>query len=62
MLEVLYLKKLEEIKKGHGALQVLRIDRALGGLTGAPLHPGAVKFYRDNGIEVSDTLIPPEMK
>jgi len=27
-----------------------------------PLHPGAVKYYRDHGITVPDILIPPEMK
>jgi hypothetical protein len=32
------------------------------GLTGAPLHPGAVKFYRDQGIDVPDSLVPPEMQ
>ncbi|MFA7672182.1 MAG: TAXI family TRAP transporter solute-binding subunit [Sphaerochaetaceae bacterium] len=27
-----------------------------------PLHAGAVKYYRDHGIEVPDVLVPPEMK
>ena len=27
-----------------------------------PLHPGAVRYYREQGIEVPDRLIPPEMK
>ena len=62
MLEVLYIKRLDDIKKQHGALKTLGLDVAIKGLSGAPLHPGAVKFYRDQGIEVPDSLIPPEMK
>lgn len=27
-----------------------------------PLHPGAVKFYRELGLKIPDHLIPPEMK
>lgn len=27
-----------------------------------PLHPGAVKYYREQGIKIPDKLIPPEMK
>lgn len=27
-----------------------------------PLHPGAVRYYRDHGVEVPEALIPPEMK
>jgi len=62
MLEVIYKKKLEDLKKQHGALKILSLDEAILGLSGAPLHPGAVKFYRDNNVEIPDSLIPPEMK
>ncbi|MDY9920852.1 MAG: TAXI family TRAP transporter solute-binding subunit [Synergistota bacterium] len=27
-----------------------------------PLHPGAVKFYREQGVKIADRLIPDEMK
>lgn len=27
-----------------------------------PLHPGAVRFYRERGLNVPDRLLPPEMK
>jgi len=30
--------------------------------TVSPLHPGAVRFYREMGVTVPDRLIPPEMK
>jgi TRAP transporter TAXI family solute receptor len=62
MLEVMYIKRIDDLGKQHGALKILNLDGAIKGLSGAPLHPGAVKFYRDHGIEVPDSLIPPEMK
>jgi len=27
-----------------------------------PLHPGAIKFYRELGVKIPDRLLPPEMK
>ena len=27
-----------------------------------PLHPGAVKFYEEMGVKLSDKVLPPEMK
>ncbi len=27
-----------------------------------PLHPGAVRYYRERGIDIPDKLLPPEMK
>jgi len=27
-----------------------------------PLHPGALKYYKEEGIEIPDELIPPESK
>ena len=62
MLEVIYKTRLDDFKKQHGALKILSLDEAVLGLSGAPLHPGAVKFYRDNNVDVPDSLIPPEMK
>jgi len=62
MLEIIYVKDLEKIKKEQAALRFLELSEALGGLSGAPLHPGAVKFYKDHGVEVPDALIPEEMK
>lgn len=60
MLEVVYLKELASIQEQHGSLKTLTLEEALKGLSGAPLHPGAVKFYQDNGIDVPKHLLPPE--
>lgn len=62
MLEGLYIKQLEDVRKQHGALKSLSLEGAVQGLSGAPLHAGAVKFYREHGVDVPDNLIPPEMK
>ena len=62
MLDALYLKHIEEVRGQHGALKFVTLDEAVKGLTGVPLHPGAVKFYRAQGITVPDSLLPPEMK
>ena len=40
----------------HKATSVMSIDKALAGLP-MPLHPGAVKYYREAGIEIPEHLI-----
>jgi hypothetical protein len=62
MLNVLYLQKLKELKQQHFSLTFLSLDKALEGLAGPPLHPGAVKFFRDQKISIPSELIPPGMK
>lgn len=62
MLKVIYLEKLDELKQKQNALEPVTLEEAISGLSGAPLHPGAVKFYREQGIEIPEGLIPPEMK
>ncbi|MDX1498308.1 MAG: TAXI family TRAP transporter solute-binding subunit [Woeseiaceae bacterium] len=42
----------------HRATRELTLATALDGL-GAPLHPGAARFYREQGIEIPDRLVPP---
>ena len=62
MLKVIYLEKLDELKDRQNALDPVCLEEAINGLSGAPLHPGAVKFYREQGIEIPDNMVPPEMK
>lgn len=42
----------------HSATREVTLDRALRGL-GAPLHPGAIRYYREQGLEIPAELIPP---
>jgi TRAP transporter TAXI family solute receptor len=41
----------------HRATRELTLDNALKGL-GAPLHPGAVRYYREQGIDIPPELLP----
>lgn len=52
---------LDTLHRRHAATRSLRLDRALDGLP-APLHPGAVRFYREAGLEIPESLLPPEWK
>ena len=40
----------------HSATKALSLDKAITGLP-VPLHPGAARFYREQGIEIPDNLI-----
>jgi len=41
----------------HPATKAMSIDKAIAGLP-LPLHPGAVKYYQEVGIEIPDRLLP----
>jgi len=45
----------------HNACKNIQLDSALSGLP-VPLHPGALKYYREQGLKIPDSLIPPEAK
>lgn len=47
------LATLQEI---HGATKDMRLEIAIDGL-GAPLHPGAIRYYREIGLEIPSRLI-----
>ena len=49
------LAALQEI---HKATKEVTLEGALVGL-GAPLHPGAMRYYREQGIEIPPHLVPP---
>jgi TRAP transporter TAXI family solute receptor len=42
----------------HKATKEVSLDGALEGL-GAPLHPGAIRYYREKGIDIPPSLVPP---
>lgn len=52
------LATLQEI---HTATNDMRLDIAINGL-GAPLHPGALRYYRERGLPIPDRLIPDESR
>ncbi|GAB1258371.1 hypothetical protein NBRC116494_28730 [Aurantivibrio plasticivorans] len=44
----------------HKATRDMKLDRALKGL-GAPLHPGAIRYFREKGLTIPEALLPPEV-
>ena len=42
----------------HKATREVSLAGALSGL-GAPLHPGAVRYYREKGLDIPPALVPP---
>lgn len=60
-LETIYADR-EELLKAHAVFNQVDFDKPMAGLYGAPLHPGAVKFYREKGMTVPEELLPPDMK
>ncbi|MCX8196115.1 MAG: TAXI family TRAP transporter solute-binding subunit [Acidilobaceae archaeon] len=48
---------IDELRQAHARAADISLARALEGMP-IPLHPGAVKFYRDKGITVPPHLIP----
>lgn len=60
VLRILW-ENLDQIQRQHAATRSMSIDRATQGMP-LPLHPGAVRFYQDAGLEIPDELIPPELK
>jgi len=47
------------LKQVHKMGAFITLDNALSGLP-APLHPGALKFYKEKGLKIPDALIPPK--
>jgi TRAP transporter TAXI family solute receptor len=50
---------LPELHRMHRATREMSLGRALRGLP-VPLHPGAVRFYREAGLDIPVALLPPE--
>jgi len=42
----------------HSATKVMSLEHALAGLP-MPLHPGAVRYFREQGVDVPERLLPP---
>lgn len=65
--EVVYLivktiyDHLEYLHQMHAATQAMSLDNAIEGLP-VPLHPGAVRFYRESGLSIPPELMPAEME
>ena len=49
---------IKHLQSSHKAMEYVTLERAVQGLPPVPLHPGAVKFYREKGISIPENLIP----
>jgi hypothetical protein len=48
---------------GHGSIDIVRDTvEAAANVPGSYLHPGAIRFYREMGVTIPESVIPPEMK
>lgn len=54
-------ENLEYLHGVHKATEQISFETAFKGVP-VPLHPGAVKFFKEKGIEIPDNMIPPELK
>ncbi len=57
MLTVLYARQ-EAMAKEHAAFTKVDYDNPLAGLYGAPLHPGAVRFFTEKDVRIPPELLP----
>ncbi|QEK11378.1 TAXI family TRAP transporter solute-binding subunit [Crassaminicella thermophila] len=48
----------DEISSSHKALEFVKLEEAIKGLPPVPLHPGAVRYYKEKGIEIPEELLP----
>jgi len=51
-------ENLDTLQEIHGATNDMDINIAINGL-GAPLHPGALKYYQEVGLDIPTRLLPP---
>ena len=52
-------ENLPTLQQIHSATRSMQIQEALQGIP-VPLHPGALRYYRERAIQIPDALIPPE--
>jgi len=50
---------LDEFRGAHARVAGLSLEKVLDGMS-IPLHPGAVKFYREKGLQIPAELLPPK--
>lgn len=51
----------ETLEQAHSTGSELSLDMVEGEFLNLPLHPGAVEYYTDQGIDIPDSALPPEL-
>ena len=57
MTKVLF-ENMDDIRSSHNALATIEAETCLEGLAEVPLHPGAVRYFQEIGVEVPEALLP----
>jgi len=57
MLKIIYSKK-DDLLNEHAAFKLVDFDNPIDGLFGAPLHPGAVRFFSEIGMAIPEDRLP----
>lgn len=52
-----YWENLDAMKNANALMKSINADLPLSGIN-APLHPGAVRFYQETGVEIPEELLP----
>lgn len=52
-----FYEKSAEIAAAHAAGKYIKLEKAIDGIT-TPLHPGAIKYFKEKGVKIPDNLIP----
>ena len=52
-------ENLPTLQQIHSATRSMKLEEALHGIP-VPLHPGALRYYRERAIQIPDALIPSE--
>ncbi len=55
------IENAQELTKYHPSAEGITLENAIQPIA-IPLHPGAIKYYEEQGIEIPDERIPSEMK
>ncbi len=65
-LELIYdltkclFENVDQLAKFHPAFKSVSVENALSGLV-APLHPGAIRYYREKKVQIPEALLPPNV-
>jgi TRAP transporter TAXI family solute receptor len=54
-------ENIDQLAKFHPAFKNVTLENALHGLV-APLHPGAVRYYREKDVHIPEALLPPNVE
>lgn len=55
-------ENLDEVRKVHSSAKDVQLENVKYIASSLPLHPGAIKYYKEKGLQLPDSAYPPEYK